>query len=84
MLIRHTQIATSETYAHFQSDDGEVFERKRELFNGKTLVERAIHTESDEWLKYAHYADRPCGKPISGVGFQKYIRCFANEVMDHL
>lgn len=84
MLIRHAEITVSEEFSHYKSDDGEVFQRTRELFNGKVLIERAIHTHNDEWLKFAHYADRPCGKPIEGKWFRKYIECFATEVMKHL
>ena len=82
MLLHHTQLTVSEHFAHYMNESGEVFERKRELFNGKTLIERAIRNIDGEWLKFAHYQDRPPGKPISGGGFQKYIQCFANEVME--
>lgn len=83
MITINPKHPPTERFEHFTTDEGEIFRREREIFNGKILIEKAVLTTDGVWLKYAHYQDRPEGKPVSGVLFQRYIKCFADEVLKY-
>lgn len=80
MLTINPKHPPIERFEHFTTAEGEVFRREREIFNGKILIEKAVLTTDGVWLKYAHYRGRPEGTPVSGVQYQRYIKCFADEV----